>query len=135
MPFLDKRVRMRSEGRSRNASWDGRLHPWKVRARDLWLLGKILDGGADAMHGELLSYVFFAGEFADELIQLGQADAQRWIDEHPTDRWQLDPLPAWNPTANDGTCALSPRHRSRVRAITAAKELTTVPRNGSNGAG
>jgi NTE family protein len=47
------------------------------------------------MHGELLSYVFFAGEFADALIQLGQADAQRWIDEHPTDLWQLDPLPDW----------------------------------------
>jgi len=72
-------------------------HPyrWKAGARDLWLLGKILDAGADAMHGELLSYVFFAGEFADALIQLGQADAQRWIDEHPTDLWQLDPLPDW----------------------------------------
>jgi len=69
--------------------------PWKAGARDLWLLGKILDGGADAMHGELMSYVFFAGEFAEELIQLGQADAQRWINEHPTDLWQLDPLPDW----------------------------------------
>ena len=69
--------------------------PWNAGARDLWLLGKILDGGADAMHGELLSYVFFAGEFAEELIQLGQADAQRWIDEHPADLWQLDPLPDW----------------------------------------
>ena len=69
--------------------------PWNGRGRDLWLLGKILDGGADAMHGELLSYVFFAGEFAEELIKLGQADAQRWIDEHPADLWQLDPLPDW----------------------------------------
>ena len=48
------------------------------------------------MHGELLSYVFFAGEFAEALIRLGRADAQRWIDEHPADLWQLDPLPAWN---------------------------------------
>jgi NTE family protein len=69
--------------------------PWNAGGRDLWLLGKILDGGADAMHGELLSYVFFAGEFAEELIQLGQTDAQRWIDQHPTDLWQLDPLPDW----------------------------------------
>ena len=69
--------------------------PWRAGARDLWLLGKILDGGADAMHGELLSYVFFAGEFAEQLIQLGQADAQRWIDQHPADLWQLDPLPDW----------------------------------------
>ena len=105
----------------------GRPRPWKAGARDLWLLGKILDGGADAMHGELLSYVFFASEFAEELIQLGQADAQRWIDEHRADPWQLDPLPAWTPTANGDGDALSSPHRSRVRAITAAKNLTTVP--------
>ena len=72
--------------------------PWNAGARDLWLLGRILDGGADAMHGELLSYVFFAGEFAEELIQLGQADAQRWIHEHPRDLWQLDPLPGLEPS-------------------------------------
>jgi len=47
------------------------------------------------MHVELMSYLFFAGEFAEELIRLGQADAQRWIDEHPADLWQLDPLPDW----------------------------------------
>ena len=47
------------------------------------------------MHGELLSYVFFAGEFAEELIKLGQADAERWIDAHPADLWQLDPLLDW----------------------------------------
>ena len=28
--------------------------PWKAGARDLWMLGKILDAGADAIHGELL---------------------------------------------------------------------------------
>ena len=106
--------------------------PWKTGARDLWLLGKILDAGADAMHGELLSYLFFAGEFAEELIQLGQADAQRWIDEHPAGLWQLDPLPAWNPAPNGDTGTPSPRHRSRVRAITPARELATIPRKESN---
>ncbi|MGO9889911.1 MAG: hypothetical protein ACLP0L_18680 [Solirubrobacteraceae bacterium] len=60
-------------------------------ARDLWLLGKILDGGGDAIHGELMSYLFFAGEFAEKLIGLGHAHAQRWIDEHPADPWQFDP--------------------------------------------
>ena len=59
------------------------------------------------MHGELLSYLFFAGEFAEELIQLGQADAQRWIDEHPADLWQLDPLPEWNYAANGDAGPLS----------------------------
>ena len=81
--------------------------PWNGGTRDLWLLGKILDAGADAMHGELLSYLFFAGEFAEELIQLGQADAQRWIDEHPADLWQLDPLPEWNYAPNGDARALS----------------------------
>jgi NTE family protein len=101
--------------------------PWNAGARDLWLLGKILDAGADAMHGELLSYLFFAGEFAEELIQLGQADAQRWIDEHPADLWQLDPLAAWSQAPNGDAGALSPPHRSRIRAITPAGELATVP--------
>ena len=82
--------------------------PWNAGARDLWLLGKILDAGAGAMHGELLSYLFFAGEFAEELIALGQADAQRWIDEHPASLWQLDPLPAWSQASNGDTAALSP---------------------------
>ena len=75
----------------------------KPGARDLWLIGNIVDAGADAMHGELMSYVFFAGEFADALIELGQADAQRWIDEHPGDPWQLDPLPDWTQDAQAGT--------------------------------
>ena len=83
--------------------------PWNGRARDLWLLGKILDGGADAMHGELLSYVFFAGEFAEELIKLGQADAQRWIDEHPADLWQLDPLPDWTQARTATQAPSAPR--------------------------
>jgi NTE family protein len=81
--------------------------PWNGGARDLWLLGNILDADADAIHGELLSYLFFAGEFAEELIQLGQADAQRWIDEHPRGLWQLDPLPAWSHPPNGDPDALS----------------------------
>ena len=92
-----------------------RPYRWKAGARDLWLLGKILDGGADAMHGELLSYVFFAGEFAEALIELGQADAQRWIDEHPTDLWQLDPLPDWTQAASRDTGAVSSPQLNRNR--------------------
>ena len=100
--------------------------PWNTGARDLWLLGKILDARADAMHGELMSYLFFAGEFAKELIQLGQTDAQRWIDEHPADIWQLDPLPAWNPAPNDDTDALTPPRLARTPALVAASEIATV---------
>ena len=87
------------------------------------------------MHGELLSYLFFAGEFADELIRLGQADAQRWIDEHPADLWQLDPLPAWNPAPNDDVHALKPPRLAPVRALAAAGEPAAVTREGSNGVG
>jgi NTE family protein len=106
--------------------------PWKAGARDLWLLGKILDAGADAMHGELLSYLFFANEFAEALIQLGQADAQRWLDEHSAGLWQLDPLPAWNLAPNGDTSTRRPRHRSRARAIMPAGELATVPTRGEH---
>ncbi len=102
--------------------------PWNAGARDLWLLGKILDAGADAIHGELLSYLFFAGEFAEELIQLGQADAQRWIDEHPADLWQLDPLPAWSQAPNGDPGALSAPQPAPVRALADAGEPATVPR-------
>ena len=107
--------------------------PWKSGARDLWLLGKILDAGADAMHGELLSYMFYAGEFAEELIQLGQADAQRWIDEHPADLWQLNPLPAWSPAPNGDAAALNSPRESRTGALAAAEELATVPSQRSDG--
>jgi NTE family protein len=103
---------------------------WNAGARDLWLLGKVLDAGADAMHGELLSYVFFAGEFAEELIALGRADAQRWIDQHPSDLWQLDPLPDWTSAPNGDTDALSSPQRARARAL--AGELAMGAREGSN---
>jgi NTE family protein len=63
-------------------------------ARDLWLLGHSLNAGEDAIHGELLSYLFFAPEFAEALLHQGELDAQRWIVEHP-DLWAEDPLPAW----------------------------------------
>ena len=109
--------------------------PWNAGARDLWLLGKILDARADAMHGELLSYLFFAGEFAEELIQLGQTDAQRWIDEHPTDLWQLDPLPAWNPAPDDNTDALNPPRPARTPPLVAASERATVTPEKSNDVG
>jgi NTE family protein len=107
--------------------------PWRAGARDLWLLGKILDAGASAMHGELLSYLFFAGEFAEELIRLGQADAQRWIDEHPAGLWQLDPLPAWNPAPNDDVPALNPPGRAPTRPLAAASELATLTQEESDG--
>jgi NTE family protein len=62
------------------------------RARDLAFLGRAVDGGADPAHGELLSYLFFAPQFARELIALGRADAQRWLDaEHEDGPWEIGP--------------------------------------------
>jgi hypothetical protein len=43
------------------------------------------------MHSELYSYLFLAREFIDELIELGRADAQRWLDtEHDQWPWRLE---------------------------------------------
>lgn len=62
---------------------------------DLALFARLI-GGASG-HGALLSYLFFAPEFATALIELGRADAQRWLTAHtgPEGPWQLgaaDPL-------------------------------------------
>ena len=73
----------------------------------------------------MMSYLFFAGEFAEQLIKLGQADAQHWIDEHPADLWQLNPLPAWTPAPHRNTATLSPPRRAQ--ALAAARELATLP--------
>jgi NTE family protein len=52
-----------------------------------------MDAGADPLHGELLSYLFFAPEFAHALIELGRADAQAWLEEpHDEGLWDTGPL-------------------------------------------
>jgi NTE family protein len=54
------------------------------------LLGRIVDAGSSVTHGELFSYVFFAREFAEKLIELGRRDARAWLDaEHDDGVWQL----------------------------------------------
>jgi NTE family protein len=109
-------------------------HAWNADTRDLWLLGKVLDAGADAMHGELLSYVFFAGEFAEQLIRLGQADACRWIDEHPTDLWQLDPLPDWSPAPN-GNASIPSARPTQAQTLAAASVLSSGAHDPTSGSG
>lgn len=51
-----------------------------LRDPDFPLLARLLDGGR---RGELMSFVLFDPDFAAALIELGQADAQRWLDRHP----------------------------------------------------
>ena len=58
------------------------------------LLGRIVAGGDDPLHGELLSVLLFDPEFLGELVSLGRREAQRWVDEHPGDIWQTGPLTA-----------------------------------------
>jgi hypothetical protein len=43
-----------------------------------------------AIHGELLSYLFLAREFIEELIALGRRDGERWLaEEHDAGLWQI----------------------------------------------
>ena len=53
-----------------------------VRDTNLALFGRIVNAERSAIHGELLSYLFLAREFIDELIALGRRDAERWLDSH-----------------------------------------------------
>lgn len=65
-----------------------------ARSRDLALLGHALDAGLNPARGELFSYLFFAPEFARELLELGRADAKRWLSRrHDNGPWRLRPLP------------------------------------------
>jgi len=66
-----------------------------LRSPNVALLGRLFAGGRDPAHGELLSYLFFEGEFADALLELGRLDARRWLEEqHDDGLWQLGQLPA-----------------------------------------
>jgi NTE family protein len=61
-----------------------------LRSNDIAAIGRLVDGGASAVHGELLSYLLFAPEFVTQLIELGKRDARRWLDqEHDDGLWQL----------------------------------------------
>lgn len=64
-------------------------------SRDLSALGRLVDGGADPTHGEILSLLFFAPEFAEALLELGRRDARRWLaathDDGPWEIGQLGP--------------------------------------------
>jgi NTE family protein len=63
------------------------------RSPQLAFLGRLFDAGADPLHGELLSYLFFAPEFARALIERGRQDAQGWLEEpHDEGLWDTGPL-------------------------------------------
>ena len=63
------------------------------RSPQLAFLGRLMAAGADPLHGELLSYLFFAPEFAHALIERGRTDAQAWLEEsHDEGLWDTGPL-------------------------------------------
>jgi NTE family protein len=90
--------------RTRNAIGERAANLYRKRYSGLWgarrspnlaLLGRILDAGLGPVRGELFSYLFFAPEFAGELIELGRDDARRWLSrKHDDGPWRLRPLPA-----------------------------------------
>jgi NTE family protein len=67
-----------------------------LRSPDFPLLNRLLGGDSPA-HGELLSYLLFDREFIEALIDLGRADAARWLDAPAgaDEPWQLEPLDAF----------------------------------------
>ena len=62
------------------------------RSRDLYLLGRLIGAGRTSTRGELFSYLFFAREFAQQLLKQGEEDARRWINgSHDDGAWQHGP--------------------------------------------
>jgi NTE family protein len=56
-------------------------------------LGRLVRADASPTNGELLSYLFFAPEFADALLSEGAADASTWLSRrHDDGIWQHGPL-------------------------------------------
>jgi NTE family protein len=49
------------------------------RSHDLAVLGRLLDAGGNSIRGELLSYLFFAPEFIEPLLEMGRRDAEAWL--------------------------------------------------------
>jgi NTE family protein len=65
------------------------------RERDLALIGRLVDAGENATHGDLLSYLFLAPQLVDRLLEMGRRDARAWLEQkHDDGVWQLGRLPA-----------------------------------------
>jgi len=62
----------------------------QARAPSVALLGRAFNAGHSPARGELFSYLFFAREFAEALMQCGREDAQRWLRRrHDEGPWRL----------------------------------------------
>lgn len=66
-----------------------------VLRSDVARIGRLVDAGASAVHGELFSYLCFADEFTKRLIELGRRDARAWLSaKHDDGLWQKRALRA-----------------------------------------
>jgi NTE family protein len=62
-------------------------------APSIALLGRAMGAAESPARGELFSYLFFAREFAQALMERGRADAERWLRmRHDDGPWQLGKL-------------------------------------------
>jgi NTE family protein len=62
---------------------------------DIGVLGRLTGKSEGPARGEILSYLFFSHEFTKDLVELGRADARRWLTEHadePEPYWRREPL-------------------------------------------
>jgi NTE family protein len=84
-----------------------------VRDTNLAVLGRIVNAERGPIHGELLSYLFLAREFIDELIALGRRDAERWLEvQHDAGVWQIGQLAV--PTGSAPSRGRPPTRRART---------------------
>jgi NTE family protein len=64
------------------------------RPSSVGFIGGLLDAGSHPTRAELLSYLFFAPEFAKRLMQQGRDDAEAWFRRrHDNGIWQIKRLP------------------------------------------
>ena len=72
--------------------YGGLLHAH--RSPQLAFLGRLVDAGADPLHGELLSYLFFAPEFAQRADRARpRRTREAWLAEpHDDGLWDTGPL-------------------------------------------
>jgi NTE family protein len=92
-----------------------------VRAHDLVAIGSFMGAGNGPTRGELFSMLFFATEFHNALIDLGRADAERWLRlDHDDGPWRYgdpplpDPKPAPAPLRHKKVAA--PKKPSDTKA-------------------